>query len=741
MYWSLAGGTDGIAAPSLAIMLACTVAAPAQQLPSKEDLQEIWSIESAKALEAQVQRAHAIALPASVGIEVMSESAGSSGSGTIISKDGWILTAGHVTAQPDLPVIIHLASGVTVEGKSSGLRWNDAEDCGLVRFDPTGLDFAVAQLGDAREVHPGDWVIAMGHTYGIEKEPFRPPVLRLGRVRMADGNLVHFDAPLSSGDSGGGVFDLTGKLIGVNSTTGPELDTNTATSIALVGAFLSDMQQGAATGNHADKARGQQGDDEPSVPIELHSPPKDAPRKDGPDSHEALSGAVDAASLMTVGIYINGKQVGLGTVAAEDGYIVAKASDVGDATECVLVALPDGLSVCGERMAVDEERDLVLIKTQETLEAPAFAVDSNPPVGAILLSVGRDAKPAAIGVRSLGEYKPGRSDVTAPYLGIRVRPATAEESAQHEDRQGVILTTLAPGAPAGRAGLSVGDFIVRVAGCAVENQRQLGEAIRKHASGEVIEVVRLGDGGEESVRARLSPRPLRSGASPSTPMFPASRRTSGFGTVIQHDGAVRADEVGGPLVDLDGRVVGMNIARGDRTKTYALPASVLKGAIDRMIESARARTGPLPVIDPLATGIPVRQDGPTTRLDAVCGEIRGETMQLMQMDDVPGFVGNWVDPNESVRWVVEFTQPGDYAVRVLQACPTECAGQDFQVTVGGTVLRSKSRPTADFLDFQPYDLGSFHVEQPGRAIVEIGTGGALKCPLMNLHAIELKRTS
>ena len=67
-----------------------------------------------------------------------------------------------------------------------------------------------------------------------------------------------------------------------------------------------------------------------------------------------------------------------------------------------------------------------------------------------------------------------------------------------------------------------------------------------------------------------------------------SRRTSGFGRVIQHDGIVYPEQCGSALVDVEGRVIGMNISRSDQTKTYALPADVLHKATKRLITEASA---------------------------------------------------------------------------------------------------------------------------------------------------------
>ena len=185
----------------------------------------------------------------------------------------------------------------------------------------------------------------------------------------------------------------------------------------------------------------------------------------------------------------------------------------------------------------------------------------------------------------------------------------------------------------------------------------------------------------------------------------------------------------------------MNIARVDRTKSYALSSAVVKSAIDRLMAQAKDRTEPLPIEDPLISGIAILQDGPLIRLDANSAEIIGATLRFTQVEDTPSTLDAWVDSNDSARWLVEFTKPGDYAVTIIQSCAEDCAGQEFEVTFGETTLKGKTEATADWSDFKSVGIGSIHVEAIGRAIIEVRTGGWLKSPLMNLHGIELKRTS
>ena len=63
-----------------------------------------------------------------------------------------------------------------------------------------------------------------------------------------------------------------------------------------------------------------------------------------------------------------------------------------------------------------------------------------------------------------------------------------------------------------------------------------------------------------------------------------SNRRPGFPAVIQHDTVLKASECGGPLVDLDGNVLGINIARAGRVETWALPGEVIRPLVSQLKE-------------------------------------------------------------------------------------------------------------------------------------------------------------
>ena len=69
-----------------------------------------------------------------------------------------------------------------------------------------------------------------------------------------------------------------------------------------------------------------------------------------------------------------------------------------------------------------------------------------------------------------------------------------------------------------------------------------------------------------------------------------SERRYGFPSVIQHDSVLKPEECGGPIVDLDGKAVGINIARAGRVESYALPASLVREAVKKMLETHQTST-------------------------------------------------------------------------------------------------------------------------------------------------------
>lgn len=173
----------------------------------------VKSVEDLLKLENQVQEVAKKALPATVAL--VSNGTGSSGSGVIVNKNGLILTAAHVV-QGMKEVDVFFSDGEKRQGKVLGA--NFSKDIGMVQMVDVG-PWPFMELGESKPLEAGDWLVAMGHSAGFD--PARTPPVRFGRV-MSDGpgNYFTSDCTLIGGDSGGPLFNLEGKLVGINSSIG-----------------------------------------------------------------------------------------------------------------------------------------------------------------------------------------------------------------------------------------------------------------------------------------------------------------------------------------------------------------------------------------------------------------------------------------------------------------------------------------------------------------------------------------
>ena len=146
--------------------------------------------------------------PAVVAVEV----GGATGSGVVITEDGIVLTAAHVSSEPNRDARFTFADGKTVRGKTLGT--NHEIDAGMMKITDDG-PWPHVEMGDLDEANVGDWVLTLGHPGGFD--PKRSLVVRFGRIIRLGPEWVQTDCTLTAGDSGGPLFDMHGKVIGIHS--------------------------------------------------------------------------------------------------------------------------------------------------------------------------------------------------------------------------------------------------------------------------------------------------------------------------------------------------------------------------------------------------------------------------------------------------------------------------------------------------------------------------------------------
>jgi len=267
----------------------------------------------------------------------------------------------------------------------------------------------------------------------------------------------------------------------------------------------------------------------------------------------------------------NGEQVALGIVMSRDGDVLTKASEIARATDPICV-LADGSERSFRRIGSDTSWDLMLVNADGNDLQPVEWNTQTPVTGRMLISPDVRGRPMLPGVVGIPPTRLATS--SQGFLGVRLGPNRGRNPPQ--------IKSMMRGGAAIRDGLRDGDKVLAINGRDVYGNDDLVERIKEFAPYEQIriKVLRPASNSIQSISVTLTPRFVsdREDAmldhyySEATAGKFASIHNSGFPEVIQHDTDLFPHQCGGPLLDLSGRAVGMNIARAARIISYAIPA-------------------------------------------------------------------------------------------------------------------------------------------------------------------------
>ncbi|MDG2470084.1 MAG: S1C family serine protease [Pirellulaceae bacterium] len=295
-------------------------------------------------------------------------------------------------------------------------------------------------------------------------------------------------------------------------------------------------------------------------------------------------------------------QVALGTVIDSKGLILTKASEIIGKSKSLKIEV-NGKKVPAKIFGIHENSDLAMLKIEPAGLGiqPIQWESQTPEVGYFLTSPNSEGKPVGIGILSVGSRRNLRG-----FLGVNLENVN--------EKKGSRVTNVVPKSPAEQAGVVKSDVITHVNGKLVENTQDLINKVQEYLPGQIVKIklsrkdkqidldIKLGSlsalGGPSP---RLNPQETIAGNKLST-------RRNGFEQVVQHDTVLKPDQMGGPILDLNGRALGVNIAKNGRVSTFALPLTVLEPAI------AELRSGKLdpaivnkPRIDELNTMIAAQE--------------------------------------------------------------------------------------------------------------------------------------
>ena len=286
------------------------------------------------------------------------------------------------------------------------------------------------------------------------------------------------------------------------------------------------------------------------------------------------------------------RRLAYGTVVADGTGILTKWSEIERFTDSLHIMGAEGEGEKAEVAGVFTEEDLVLLSVTPEAAAsedlvPAKFHKADLPLGRFITAARPDGKPGAFGVVAVLERNLRETDKA--HLGI--------EADMRYRGEGVRIRNVQPEYGAAEAGLRSGDVILKVNDRNISGLQELKNALSDKQPGDMVTLLIETAGRERSIEVRLSNRPVigqfaggrlnameRMGGEP-------SRIRDGFSRVVQSDMKIKSDQIGGPVVDLQGRVVGITMALAGRTRTYIMSSEAVMDLLKTEFDTvAVART-------------------------------------------------------------------------------------------------------------------------------------------------------
>ena len=289
-----------------------------------------------------------------------------------------------------------------------------------------------------------------------------------------------------------------------------------------------------------------------------------------PDFVSAFEPISKSMEQATVSVFSGGKQVALGTVIDSDGLILTKASELKKKLICKIGDEEFKAKIIG----IHGKSDLALLKIDaDDLNAIRWSESPAEEVGNWVVSPKAKEGDAAVGVIStLNLRQIKRSDA---FVGIRM----------DENDEGIRIISVVNRSPADISGLLVNDIIYKIDDQPVKKVKDLQDILQQFDAGDrvTLDVLRFKEKVQVRVtlaeREKLAPSSQRSNQQNSMGSE-LSRRRKDFPLALQHDSMLQSNTCGGPLLDLSGDVIGINIARAGRVASYALPMETVLPIIE-----------------------------------------------------------------------------------------------------------------------------------------------------------------
>jgi len=373
-----------------------------------------------------------------------------SGSGVIISHDGYIVTNNHVVENASNRGIKVITTDKR-EFTAKLIGTDPTTDLAVLKIEADNLP--VAHFGNVEDLNIGDLVLAVGNPLGLNSTVTHGIISAIGRGQLGRGgynveNYIQTDAAINPGNSGGGLYNLYGSLIGINTAiatgTGTYIGYGFAIPIDIVNAVVSDLIEDGKVN------RGYIG-------VYIKSVDELFARRLGLEEVSGVfiegvvpGGAAEKAGLQAsdVILEVDGKPVNT-TNELQSSIVFYRAGD-----KIKLTIWRDKQKIFKEVTLISREDDDVAVAAPRQREEPKQAEKQGP--------------------------------IKLDNLGFTVEPLTNEIKSEYEVKNGVIVTQVERFSPAADRGLFRSGVITHIDKEEVKSPGQLENIIKSKESGEVI---------------------------------------------------------------------------------------------------------------------------------------------------------------------------------------------------------------------------------------------------------------
>lgn len=280
------------------------------------------------------------------------------------------------------------------------------------------------------------------------------------------------------------------------------------------------------------------------------------------------------------------KETGYGVVISADGYILTKASEIMEvkapAVTVDQVRYPEVKIV-----AVDPAWDVALLKIEAAGLIPVvYAPTSDVPQGTWVVengSTSRTKRRLMAGIVSAQTREIPASGGAALGVVLNIQSKALEIEEVNEE------------SGAKEAGLQKGDVLLEIEGKPVKKIEEIAEALKDRKAGTTVKITYRRGKDKKTAEVRLAAKgEMFTDQMNRNDMMSGkfSKRRSGFPRVMQHDILSDSTIVGGPLLDLEGRCLGMNIAHANRAENFSIPVEDLKALAERLMKQATEALAP-----------------------------------------------------------------------------------------------------------------------------------------------------